>query len=127
MTYFYILYFCILYFSSNITPAEVRSMTICGGNNLQIRKNLLIENVDAIVTLPGGVGTWEELWEAVVTLSHQLDKNMKIQEIIIINVDGFYDGFVQQLKRAEKEGTSNFIISISTLILTIILILTLPL
>eukprot|EP00948_MAST-09A_sp_MAST-9A-sp1_P000358 g358.t1 len=88
----------------NITPAQVRSLIVCGGPNLQCRKNLLLHNVDALVTLPGGPGTWEELWEAVVTLSHQLDSEMTCQKLILINVDGYYDGFITQLKRAEKEG-----------------------
>lgn len=31
----------------------------------QERKRVLSENADCIITLPGGLGTWDELWEAV--------------------------------------------------------------
>ncbi|HPV57420.1 MAG TPA: TIGR00730 family Rossman fold protein, partial [Tenuifilaceae bacterium] len=50
------------------------------------RKRLLIEGVDAVVALPGGCGTLEELME-VITLK-RLGKFTK--PIIILNTDGFY-------------------------------------
>ncbi|HNT41596.1 MAG: TIGR00730 family Rossman fold protein [Bacteroidales bacterium] len=51
------------------------------------RKKLLIKDVDAVVALPGGCGTLEELME-VITLK-RLGKFTK--PIIILNTDGFYD------------------------------------
>lgn len=51
------------------------------------RKKKLIENIDAIVILPGGSGTLEEAME-VITLK-RLGKFTK--PIIFINTDGFYD------------------------------------
>jgi uncharacterized protein (TIGR00730 family) len=51
------------------------------------RKKLLIDGVDAVVALPGGCGTLEELSE-VVTLK-RLGKFTK--PIVILNLDGFYD------------------------------------
>lgn len=51
------------------------------------RKKLLIRDVDAVVALPGGCGTLEELME-VITLK-RLGKFTK--PIIILNTNGFYD------------------------------------
>lgn len=51
------------------------------------RKELLIEGVDAVVALPGGCGTMEELFE-VITLKRL---NLFSSPIIIVNTDGFYD------------------------------------
>ena len=51
------------------------------------RKELLITDVDAVVALPGGCGTLEELME-VITLK-RLGKFTK--PIIIVNTNGFYN------------------------------------
>ncbi len=59
------------------------------------RKRKLIEGVDAVVTLPGGCGTLEELSE-VITLK-RLGKFLK--PIIIYNQDGFYDPLIEMLER----------------------------
>jgi uncharacterized protein (TIGR00730 family) len=55
--------------------------------DLRERKKRMIDNVDAVVALPGGVGTLEELLE-VITL-RQLGRFTK--PIIIVNTHGFYD------------------------------------
>jgi len=51
------------------------------------RKKKLIENIDAIIVLPGGSGTLEETME-VITLK-RLGKFTK--PIIFVNTDGFYN------------------------------------
>ena len=58
--------------------------------NMQERKNLMIREVDAVVALPGGVGTLEELTE-VITLK-QLGQF--IEPIIIVNTGGFYNHLI---------------------------------
>jgi len=54
--------------------------------DMRERKKQLTENVDAVVALPGGCGTLEELME-VFTLK-RLGKFTK--PIIVLNTDGFY-------------------------------------
>ncbi len=54
--------------------------------DMRERKKQLIENVDAVVALPGGCGTLEELME-VFTLK-RLGKFTK--PIIVLNTNGFY-------------------------------------
>ena len=55
--------------------------------DMRERKRRLIENVDAVVALPGGIGTLEEFLE--VSTLKQLGQFNK--PIIIINTQGFYD------------------------------------
>lgn len=64
------------------------------------RKRLLIENVDAVVALPGGSGTLEELLE-VISLK-RLGKFIK--PVIIINTAGFYDSLVSMLNKMVEEN-----------------------
>lgn len=59
--------------------------------DMRERKRRMIENVDAVVALPGGVGTLEELVE-VITLK-QLERFSK--PIVIVNTNGFYNPLVQ--------------------------------
>lgn len=54
------------------------------------RKRLFTDLADGFVTLPGGVGTMDELWEAVSWA--QLGYHDK--PVGLLNVAGFYDGLV---------------------------------
>ena len=59
--------------------------------DMRERKKRLIENVDAVVALPGGIGTMEELLE--VTTLKQLGRFFK--PIVIINTNGFYNTLLE--------------------------------
>ena len=39
----------------------IREILVAGGDDLQERKRLLVKNADALVVLPGGPGTWDEV------------------------------------------------------------------
>jgi len=71
-----------------------------GLNNIEIvesmhqRKAYMVKNVDAIIAMPGGVGTLEELLE-LITLK-QLGQFLK--PIIILNTNNFYDPLIQHFK-----------------------------
>lgn len=58
------------------------------------RKALMIEGVDAIISMPGGVGTLEELLE-LITLK-QLGQFLK--PIIILNTNDFYNPLIAQFR-----------------------------
>jgi uncharacterized protein (TIGR00730 family) len=64
------------------------------------RKALMAKMADAIVALPGGCGTMEELLEAITW------KQLGIitQPIIILNTDGYYDSMIEMLHRAVNEN-----------------------
>lgn len=58
--------------------------------NMRERKRQLIENVDAVIALPGGIGTLEELLE--VSTLKQL--GLFTKPIFIINTNGYYDTLI---------------------------------
>jgi uncharacterized protein (TIGR00730 family) len=63
------------------------------------RKAKFLEGTDAIIALPGGTGTLEELLEAIT-----LKKLGQISKpIILLNTRGFYDGLIQFLNHCVKE------------------------
>ena len=55
------------------------------------------------MVMPGGVGTFDEFWDVVSSKSLGF-KGLTDKPIVVVNIDGFYDGFVQQLCRASQEG-----------------------
>lgn len=68
-------------------------------NTMHERKTAMVAQGDAIIALPGGCGTFEELMEAITW--RRLDLIHK--PIIIFNQDGYYDPLIQLLERAIEE------------------------
>ena len=66
---------------------------------MRVRKQLMLEDSHAVVTLPGGSGTYEELFEALTM--KRLGR--WVGPIILINTDGFYNGLLQFLKHSIDE------------------------
>jgi uncharacterized protein (TIGR00730 family) len=64
------------------------------------RKSKFLENTDALIALPGGTGTLEELLEAI-TLK-RLGQFTK--PIIILNTNGYYDPLQTMLQRCVSEN-----------------------
>ena len=67
-----------------------------GGPDLQERKKFLVADTDALIVLPGGPGTWDELWE--MACARHLNLNQL--PIVCVNVDGYYEPFKEMLHRA---------------------------
>ena len=67
------------------------------------RKAKFLEDIDGLVTLPGGSGTLEELLEAI-TLK-RLGQFTK--PIIILNTNGFYDPLRHMLEKCVSENFMN--------------------
>jgi len=63
------------------------------------RKRAFLENTDAVIALPGGTGTLEELLETI-TLKRL---GLFTRPIVILNTDGFYDLFLEQLDKMIRE------------------------
>ena len=66
---------------------------------MRVRKQLMLEDSQAVVTLPGGSGTYEELFEALTM--KRLGR--WAGPIILVNTDGFYDGLLQFLQHSVDE------------------------
>ena len=64
------------------------------------RKQMMIEMADAVIAMPGGVGTMEELLE---TLTWRQLGLVKVP-VIILNTLGYYDALLTMLDHAIDEG-----------------------
>jgi uncharacterized protein (TIGR00730 family) len=64
------------------------------------RKRIMFERSDAFVSLPGGIGTLEEVIE-VMTWA-QLEQHAK--PILIANINGFWDPLVEVFRRMTDDG-----------------------
>ena len=63
------------------------------------RKKKLTENIDAFMALPGGIGTLDELLEM---MTHK-QLGQVLAPIVIINVNHFYDSFLDMLAKMVDE------------------------
>lgn len=64
------------------------------------RKAELLRRADAIIVLPGGVGTLDEITEVLELKKHRQHE----KPIVVLDTEGFYAGFRMQLERMEQDG-----------------------
>ncbi|MFS4580124.1 TIGR00730 family Rossman fold protein [Phaeobacter sp. C3_T13_0] len=64
------------------------------------RKKVMLYNADAVVVLPGGAGSLDELFEALTW--RQLDLHQK--PILILNIDGYWDPLKALVEHIVAEG-----------------------
>ena len=64
------------------------------------RKKVMIMNADAVVVLPGGPGSLDELFEALTW--RQLGLHDK--PILVMNVDGYWDALHDLLQNVINQG-----------------------
>lgn len=69
-------------------------------DNLNERKKLLKEYADVCVVLPGGFGTFDELFDTVAS------SMLKESDLctILLNEDNYYEGIIKQIGRMAAEG-----------------------
>ena len=67
---------------------------------MHARKLLLYDKCDIAVALPGGLGTFDELFEMLVW------NNLSIHEkkIVLYNFEGFYNPLIEMIQKMESEG-----------------------
>jgi uncharacterized protein (TIGR00730 family) len=75
---------------------KVTSMIVTG--DMGERKKWMFDRADAVVALPGGIGTLEELTEAITLKQLGIYKG----PIIILNTSGFYKSFIEFLEQMIK-------------------------
>ena len=69
-------------------------------DNMHQRKYMMAERADAFLALPGGLGTFEELFE--VWTWRQLEFHHK--PIGLLNVNGYYDGLLQFMRHTTEQA-----------------------
>ena len=68
--------------------------------SLHERKALMADLSDAFAALPGGFGTFEELFEVLAWQT----LNLHNKPVVLLNVAGFYDAMLTFLDVCEREG-----------------------
>ena len=69
-------------------------------DNMPLRKQMLIDSGDAVLALPGGCGTLDELLEVITLKQLGQYKN----PIVILNSDGFYNSLIDMLDKMVEEN-----------------------
>ena len=69
-------------------------------DTMRERKQLMEDNSDAFIIVPGGIGTFEEFFE-ILTLK-QLGRHNK--PIAVFNINHYYDDIENIIKKASEEG-----------------------
>lgn len=68
--------------------------------DMHVRKSMMIAKADAFITLPGGVGTYEELFEVWAWL--QLGYHRK--PVGLLNVEAYYDPLLAMMQHTVAQG-----------------------
>lgn len=70
------------------------------------RKEQMITEADAAIILPGALGSLDEIYEMAVAqqLKTYSDPDAKIQPVIVLNYDGYYDGQIASLDKMIEKG-----------------------
>ena len=76
----------------------VEEMIIC--EKMSDRKVIMSKLVDAYITLPGGFGTLDELFETLTLNQLQIEK----KPVGLLNINGFFDATLLQLDTMVAEG-----------------------
>jgi len=69
-------------------------------DNMHVRKQLMFDNSDAFLAMPGGIGTLEEIIE-IMTWA-QLGRHKK--PMAFLNVDGFWDPLLNLIEHMQSAG-----------------------
>ena len=86
----------------NDEDKQIPNMIVARGPDLNERKQMLMDNSDYFVVMPGGTGTFDELWDMVSHRSLGM-KGLANKPIVLVNLDGFFDGSIEQLRRAYRD------------------------
>jgi uncharacterized protein (TIGR00730 family) len=81
-----------------VVHADVEEMIVC--KTMSERKVIMSKLVDGYITLPGGFGTLDELFEALTLGQLHIEQ----KPIGLLNVNGFFNATLQQLDFMVKEG-----------------------
>lgn len=84
-------------------------------DNLSDRKDIIVRESDVLIALPGGIGTLDEVFHVVAAATIGYHH----KQIILYNIDGFWDGLLAMLDKMEQQGfirrsLNELVIAVST-------------
>lgn len=68
--------------------------------DMHARKKLMYSLSEAVIILPGGIGTFDEMIEVMAWNSLSIHN----KKIYLINSNGFFDLFIQQVQKLQENG-----------------------
>jgi uncharacterized protein (TIGR00730 family) len=81
-----------------VVHSGVEEMIVC--KKMSERKVIMSKLIDGYITLPGGFGTLDELFEALTLGQLQIEQ----KPIGLLNVNGFFDEVLSKLDKMVEEG-----------------------
>lgn len=87
-------------FLKNMEGAHLGLTELYETANMTERKNKMIELADGFIAMPGGLGTYEELFEVL----SQAQLKLHPHPVGILNVAGFFDPLIQMLQNTVTAG-----------------------
>lgn len=81
-----------------VVHTGVEEMIVC--KKMSDRKVIMSKLVDGYITLPGGFGTLDELFEALTLSQLQIEQ----KPIGLLNINGFFDALLLQIDKMIEEG-----------------------
>ena len=69
-------------------------------STMHTRKALMAERADAFIILPGGYGTFEEMFEVLAWQTLKIHS----KPVVLLNVAGFFDALLDFLDVCDREG-----------------------
>lgn len=91
-----------------IIPESLKSYEIAHENltelivtsDMHTRKKMMYDRSDIFLTIPGGMGTLDEMFEILTWAQLKIHS----KTCLILNTDGFYDSLLDHLRKASKAG-----------------------
>ena len=81
-----------------VVHTGVKEMIVC--EKMSDRKVIMSKLVEGYITLPGGFGTIDELFEALTLNQLQIEQ----KPVGLLNINGFFDAVLLQLDKMVAEG-----------------------
>jgi len=81
-----------------VVHAGVEEMIVC--KKMSDRKVIMSKLINGYITLPGGFGTLDELFEALTLNQLQIEQ----KPVGLLNINGFFDPVLLQLDRMVEDG-----------------------
>lgn len=89
-------------FTNGVDEAQITSLEVVG--DMHQRKARMYELADGFIGLPGGLGTFEEVFEAATWTQLGLHAGGQPKTVVLLDEDGFWDGAHMLLDRSHRSG-----------------------